>query len=93
MPESEQRTELITLIAHCMKRQYLQWNRDTVDDQLIAQQLYELSQGRLRLPEGFRFIPTDELLSSIPSASAAQSTAKKKKKKKKKKANPSAATA
>ena len=42
MPEGPQRDELTGLIAHNMKRQYLQWNRDSVEDRLIAQQLYEL---------------------------------------------------
>lgn len=82
MPPSAQRDELTTQIAHTMKRQYLQWNRDTVEDDLIAEQLKELSGGRLTLPEGFLFHNSDDLRQAI---SVAQGSAHKKKKKKKKK--------
>ena len=87
MPESEERTLLTIQIAHTMKRQYLQWNRDTVDDQLIIEQLLELSDGRLRLPEGFQFHDSKELIDIMAEAQAkkeANETKKKKKKKKKK---------
>lgn len=83
MPESKERTQLTAQIAHTMKRQYLQWNRDTVDDSLIVEQLSELSGGRLQLPEGFQFRDSKELLGAI--AAAAPKTEGKKKKKKKKK--------
>lgn len=83
MPESKERTLLTAQIAHTMKRQYLQWNRDTVDDSLIVEQLSELSGGRLQLPEGFQFRDSKELLGAI--AAATPKTEGKKKKKKKKK--------
>lgn len=85
MPESEERTLLTTQIAHTMKRQYLQWNRDTVDDQLIAEQLSELSDGRLRLPEGFQFHDSKELLDAMALVQAKKEASESKKKKKKKK--------
>ena len=84
MPESDERQLLTTQIAHVMKRQYLQWNRDTVDDGLIAEQLAELSDGRLTLPEGFQFHASQELLDAM-SASARRDAPEGKKKKKKKK--------
>lgn len=83
MPESDERTRLTAQIAQTMKRQYLQWNRDTVDDKLIADQLYELSGGRLTLPEGFQFRDSKELLSAIAAAAPKPESKKKKKKKKK----------
>lgn len=82
MPAGYTRDEITAQIAHAMKRKYLQWNRDTVDDEMIAQQLLELSNGRLTLPEGFQFHPTEELLQNME---AAANDPKKKKKKKKKK--------
>jgi hypothetical protein len=85
MPESEERTLLTSQIAHTMKRQYLQWNRDTVDDQLIAEQLLELSDGRLRLPEGFQFHDSKELLDAMAQVQAKKEASEIKKKKKKKK--------
>lgn len=85
MPESDERKMLTKQIAHAMKRQYLQWNRDTVDDALIAEQLAELSGGRLTLPEGFRFHSSQELIDSMAAAAAKREGGDGKKKKKKKK--------
>ena len=62
MPEGEERTELITEIAHTMKRQYLVWNRDTVNDNLIRDQLARLSGGKIVLDENFQFMETKRIL-------------------------------
>lgn len=85
MPESEERTLLTTQIAHAMKRQYLQWNRDTVDDGLIAEQLTELSDGRLTLPEGFQFHPSQSIVEAMTGVNTKRDGGEGKKKKKKKK--------
>lgn len=84
MPESEERTMLTEQIAHMMKRQYLQWNRDTVDDQLLRDQLRELSEGRLQLSDDFRFHDIQFYAdANAASPSKKESTAKKRRKKKK----------
>ena len=85
MPDGDERTLLTSQIAHTMKRQYLVWNRDTVDDQLIVDQLSELSGGRLTLPEGFRFVDSKELLDGINAGQGKREGGEGKKKKKKKK--------
>ena len=85
MPESDERTLLTEQIAHTMKRQYLQWNRDTVDDALIIEQLAELSDGRLHLPDGFKFHDSKELLDNMATAQTKKEAGEGKKKKKKKK--------
>lgn len=87
MPAGETRDTLTAQIAQTMKRQYLQWNRDTVDDSLITKQLSELSDGRLQLPADFHYTETKELLSNIASAQGNKPDGGKKKKKKKKKSN------
>ena len=87
MPEGRERTLLTTQIAQTMKRQYLQWNRDTVDDALIAEQLGELSDNRLTLPENFHFTETTEILAGINNGQKNNGEGKKKKKKKKKNNN------
>ncbi len=84
-PEGAQKEELIRNIANLMKKLYLTWNRDTVDDALIAQQLTEMSNGRITLPADFTFIASQELLAK---GSVVNNSTKKKKKKKKKKKNP-----
>ncbi len=87
MPAGEERDLLTAQIAQTMKRQYLQWNRDTVDDALITDQLAELSGGRLQLPADFQYTDTKELLSTINSSQANKTESGTKKKKKKKKKN------
>ena len=49
--EGEEKEALIKIIANMMKKSYLQWNRDTVNDELIAAQLKELSGGKLELKD------------------------------------------
>lgn len=85
MEDSPERQKIVSQIAHTMKRQYLQWNRETVEDELIVEQLTELSGGRLSLPEGFKFRDTKEYTDAIAAAQAKKDTNDGKKKKKKKK--------
>ena len=47
MPESEERTELLRITANQMKKSYLMWNRETVDDEVIYNDLKKLSKGKL----------------------------------------------
>ena len=54
MPEGDEKRNLVALICNHMKKDYMTWNKDTVDDRKIAEDLYELSDGRLQL--------TDDLL-------------------------------
>ena len=63
MPEGEEKTELISEIAQTMKRQYLTWNRNTVNDDLIREQLYKLSGGKIELGQDFQFMETKKILS------------------------------
>ena len=84
MEDSKERQQIVGQIAHTMKRQYLQWNRDTVDDQLIAEQLSELSDGRLTLPADFQFRDTKEYLDAMAAVVAKKESNSNKKKKKKK---------
>jgi len=84
MEEGEERTILTQQIANTMKRQYLQWNRDSVDDLLIEEQLLQLSEGRLKLPEGFKFHDSQYYIDAMASAQAKSGDKKKKKKKKNK---------
>lgn len=45
----EKREALAFAIANHMKKSYLNWNKDTVEDAVIFEHLYELSEGRLDL--------------------------------------------
>jgi hypothetical protein len=59
--EGELRTALIFNIANHMKKCYLNWNKDTVDDAVIFKHLDDLSNGEIDLRN------SDEVLSSTSS--------------------------
>ena len=47
--EGDMKNALVRVIANHMKKSYLSWNKDTVDDKAIFDHLYELSGGRIDL--------------------------------------------
>jgi hypothetical protein len=47
--EGEMKSALILVIANHMKKSYLSWNKETVEDEVIFQHLYELSEGKINL--------------------------------------------
>ena len=49
--DGEMKDALVYAIANHMKKCYLNWNKDTVDDDVILSHLKELSGGRLELKE------------------------------------------
>ena len=51
MEKGELRDKLTLAIANQMKKSYVNWNRDSVEDKLIFKQLEHLSKGNLSLPE------------------------------------------
>jgi hypothetical protein len=87
MEEGEEKDILSQQIAHTMKRQYLQWNRDSVDDDLIREQLNELSGGRIHLPADFQFRDSNIYIEAMAAITAKKEASGKKKKKKKKQLN------
>jgi hypothetical protein len=60
--EGEEKDHLVRLMVNLMKRMYLTWNRDSVDDDLILKQLDELSKGKLKLSENLNITSTSEIL-------------------------------
>jgi hypothetical protein len=50
-PEGDEKNVLVEQIANLMKRSYLNWNRDSVSDDVILEQLEELSNGELKLSD------------------------------------------
>jgi len=47
--DGEMKEALVFTIANHMKKCFLNWNKDTVEDDIIFQHLYELSYGKLNL--------------------------------------------
>ena len=53
-PEGEVKTAMIRSLAIYMRQQYLIWNKDTVADATIFQDIERLSEGRVKVPEGLQ---------------------------------------
>ena len=51
-PEGEIKTAMIRSLAIYMRQQYLIWNKDTVADETIFEDIHRLSGGRVKVPEG-----------------------------------------
>lgn len=64
MKDGEEKDALVEVIANLMKRSYLTWNRDSVNDQVIFDHLKQLSKGELHPKTGFRLNETNEILAS-----------------------------
>ena len=62
-PEGEEKQQLIKVIANHMKKSYLTWNREVVNDEEIFKNLYELSGGKIDVKEGIKLSDSREILS------------------------------
>ena len=62
LEEGDMKNELIETIANHLKKSYLNWNRDSVNDEVILQHLKELSKGGLKLKENARLNNTSDIL-------------------------------
>ena len=51
-PDGEQKTSMIRQLAIYMRQQYLIWNKDSVADQTIFDDIEKLSDYRIKVPEG-----------------------------------------
>jgi len=47
--DGEEKDALVLVLANHMKKSYLSWNRDVVDDKTIIEHLYDLSDGKIDL--------------------------------------------
>ncbi len=63
-PDGDTKNELIRLIANQMKKCFLTWNKEVVDDKKIFDDLRELSNGKLDVSEDiFELVETRNVLS------------------------------
>ena len=74
MEDQELKSKLVIAIANQMKKSYVNWNLDTVEDEIILNQLTKLSKGKLSVPEGI------ELSKFTPNPKQQNPHARKKKK-------------
>lgn len=63
--EGPEKEALVKIIANHLKKLYLHWNRESVNDELINEHLRILSDGKLKLSEDFTYNSTGEILSRL----------------------------
>jgi hypothetical protein len=85
MPEGEERNRLIFMLANFMKRSFVTWNKDTVENTKILNDLYDLSHGKIRLTENeISLIDSQEVITQASEGAISSPQPVKKKKKKNK---------
>ena len=52
MQDQDIKNKLVVAIANQMKKSYVNWNLDSVEDEIILNHLTKLSNGMLNIPEG-----------------------------------------
>jgi len=60
--DEAEKNALTGVILNLMKKTYLTFNQDTVDDNQILDDLKLISKGKLNVPEGFQLISTNDVL-------------------------------
>ena len=55
LPEGEERTALVGMVANQMKQNLFVWNRDSMDENLVMQDIRRYTDGQLQLQPDFRF--------------------------------------
>ncbi len=59
--EGDEKNVLTEMIANSMKKSYLMWNRDSVTDDVIFQQLKELSKSQLKLDPATKLVQASDI--------------------------------
>jgi len=62
LEEGEEKNKLIMLILNHMKKSYLNWSRNQVNDDLIFDNMKELSVGKIEIPDDMKLTETREIL-------------------------------
>ncbi len=63
MDEGDEKEALIEVIANLMKKFYLNYNKESVEDEMINNHLLELSEGKLRIKDEYNIDSTSDILS------------------------------
>ncbi len=62
MEDGEEKQDLVKMIAYHMKKSYLTWNREAVNDREILEDLVTLSKNRLQLDPNLELPETRDIL-------------------------------
>jgi hypothetical protein len=75
--EGPKKEALLLAVANQMKRDYLHWNRETVNDQLILDDLHRISENELMLAADAKLTSTNEILGKAQPIQQQQQSKKK----------------
>ena len=65
MDPGEERNELLRDAANQLKIKYVTWNKDIINDELIAAHILKMTGGKLLLPESIELLPANEILKKV----------------------------
>jgi hypothetical protein len=82
MEEGEKKDALLLSIANLMKKHYLSWSRNSVDDKQILSDLKRISRGKIELKEDLELIDTKEISTRNPNGAVKPSNNNKNRKRK-----------
>ena len=77
--EGEMKKELIYVIANHMKKCFLKWNKDSVDDGIIFNHILELSNGKIKIDKNSKPLTDSKDLISLSAKKFSKSSKKGKK--------------
>ena len=77
--EGEMKKELIYVIANHMKKCFLKWNKDSVDDGIIFNHILELSNGKIKIDKNSKPLADSKDLISLSAKKFSKSPKKGKK--------------
>ena len=77
--EGEMKKELIYVIANHMKKCFLKWNKDSVDDGIIFNHILELSNGKIKIDKNSKPLTDSKDLISLSAKKFSKSPKKGKK--------------
>jgi hypothetical protein len=76
--ENEEREILIQQLANQMKKSYLAWNKDAVEDDKILMDLEELSKGKIKVSNEIQLTETKSILGKPKKKKTSQNKSNKK---------------
>ena len=77
----DEKKDISLAIANQLKKDYLNWNRETVNDPIILAELERVSDGALSLPDNTKLVSPSEVIGRTPANQAANKKKKPNKKK------------
>jgi hypothetical protein len=60
--DKTEQSALVGVILNLMKKNYIMFNQESVDDHLIISDLKEIAKDKLDVPADFQMVPTNEIL-------------------------------